>query len=57
MGSRDQTEELRAQILDGMESGSGSELDGAYFDRLCSGLEVPSPETTEAREEQADDRD
>lgn len=57
MGNREQAEELRAQILDGMESGSGSELDGTYFDRLRSRLEVPSPETTEAREEQADDKD
>lgn len=30
MGNRDQAKELRAQILDGMEPGSGSELDGAH---------------------------
>lgn len=47
----DRATELRSLIIDGMESGSGSELDDGYFDRLRSGLEAPSPEPTEAEGE------
>lgn len=56
MANQDGTLRLRSLILDGMESGSGSEMDDGYFDRLRSGLEAPSPETTEAREESTDDQ-
>jgi antitoxin ParD1/3/4 len=37
-------EELRGLIVDGMTSGSGSELDGTYFERLRDRIRRSSPE-------------